>query len=104
MAETRRGLPIRGRINACRNYKSKNKSRQKMTAKSLTAPTRGGSVAFNFGRRGVVLLEVSAMFDADFNDAHRVARAQISNDRLIRMARRNRPPQSWYERDEEDLF
>jgi len=76
-----------------------------MTAKS-TVPTRGsdGLAAFNFGRRGVVFLEVSAMFDLDFDDAHRVERAQISNDRLVRMAGRNRPPQSWYDRDEEELF
>jgi hypothetical protein len=34
----------------------------------------------------------------------RLARAQISNDRLLEVGKRFRPPAEWYSRDEEELF
>ena len=54
-------------------------------------------------RGGVVLACGVFGLDTD-DDAIRVARAQISNERLLQIGRRNRPPQWWYDRDEEDLF
>jgi hypothetical protein len=33
-----------------------------------------------------------------------LARAQISSDRLKKLAQEHRPPQEWYETEEEDLF
>jgi prevent-host-death family protein len=38
------------------------------------------------------------------DDAMRLAAAQISNEQLLDIAERNKPPASWYESDEEDLF
>lgn len=86
-----------------------------MTTRSLTTRTTAevsvqpglthAQAKFNLGSRGMVIINVCELFGLDVDqDAERVARAQISNERLLKMGEANRPPQSWYDRDEEDLF
>ncbi len=38
------------------------------------------------------------------DDAARLAAAQIPNDKLLVIGQKFRPPQSWYDADEENLF
>jgi hypothetical protein len=56
------------------------------------------------GETYLVVREASMEPTAPFSAEQELALSQIPSDRLQQLAQQHRPPQEWYEREEEDLF